>query len=86
MGILGFFSSDRERLDRLSRQLVQLERKVDLMLDHMGLEFVAGDLLAQVKKMLAEGRKVDAVKLYRELYPGMSLREAKAAVEAIQAE
>jgi ribosomal protein L7/L12 len=84
MGILEFFTPERQRIDQLSRQLVQMERKVDLILDHLGLEFVADDALAEVRRMLDEGRKVDAVKAYRELYPGMGLREAKEKVEALQ--
>ena len=86
MGVLDFFSPDRQKLNQLNRQLAHLERKVDIILDHFGLEFVADDSMADVKRMVDEGRKIDAVKSYRELHPGLSLREAKEAVEASQTE
>jgi ribosomal protein L7/L12 len=86
MGFLDWFSPDRKELDRLNRRLAQLEHKIDLILDHLGLESVADDSLAEIKQMLSEGRKIDAVKSYRALYPGTSLRAAKEAVEAIQTE
>ena len=84
MGVLDFFSPNRGKLDQLNRQLAQLERKVDLILEHLDLEYIAPDALIEVKHLLDEGRKIDAIKLYREHYPGMSLQQAKDAVEAMQ--
>ncbi len=86
MGILDFFMPNRGKSDQLNRRLVQLERKVDLILDNLGLEYVAEDSIAEVKRMLDEGHKIHAVKSYWEIYPGLSLREAKEAVEALQVE
>ncbi len=42
------------------------------------------DGLAEVKKLAAAGKKIEAIKVYRER-TGCSLREAKAAVEALAA-
>ncbi|MCX4097320.1 hypothetical protein [Nocardia sp. alder85J] len=42
----------------------------------------AGFGLAEVDQLLAQGKKIVAIKRYRELYPRASLREAKLAVEA----
>ena len=86
MSILDFFMPNRGKSDQMKRQLVQLERKVDLILENLGLEYVAEDSIAEVKRMLDEGRKIHAVKSYWEMYPGLSLREAKEAVDSLQVE
>lgn len=65
--------------DRLRR----LERKVDLILGHLGL--TAGDpLIDRVVELVDAGRKIEAIKAYREA-TGAGLNEAKDAVEAIAA-
>ena len=43
----------------------------------------SGDLLNQIAVMVAEGRKIEAIKIYREA-TGAGLKEAKEAVEAIE--
>jgi ribosomal protein L7/L12 len=45
---------------------------------------LSGDELAQVRAALAGGKKIDAIKLYREA-TGAGLAEAKQAVEALEA-
>ena len=59
--------------------VVRTERKVDALLRHSGV-----DLLAvanqEVESLVKAGRKIEAIKAYREL-TGASLAEAKAAVE-----
>jgi ribosomal protein L7/L12 len=42
-----------------------------------------GDVLTQIEQELREGRKINAVKLYRETY-GVGLKEAKDAVDEMQ--
>jgi ribosomal protein L7/L12 len=39
----------------------------------------------ELATMIAEGKKIQAIKLYRELNPGLSLKDAKDAVEAMEA-
>jgi ribosomal protein L7/L12 len=63
----------------LSFQLARIERKLDKLLDHFQLE-AADDGLAEVRQLAASGRKIEAIKKYREL-TGAGLAEAKAAVE-----
>jgi hypothetical protein len=60
-------------------RLDRLERKVDQILHHLGIE-PARHLPPGVAELLAEGRKIDAIKLYR-ARTGAGLAEAKAAVE-----
>ena len=43
----------------------------------------AGDLMARIEQELRAGRKIEAIKLYRE-FTGQGLKEAKEAVEAIE--
>jgi hypothetical protein len=67
-------------------QLIRLEKKVDLILKHLGLEYVETTppcpLSAEVQAMARDpSRKIQAIKLHRE-QTGVGLKEAKDAVEA----
>lgn len=63
-------------------RLFRLERKVDAMLKHLGIDVAQFDLLSnEVKKLADEGRKIPAIKLHRE-QTGAGLRDAKENVEA----
>jgi hypothetical protein len=64
----------RQRLD-----LRRLERKLDALLKHQGIE------LPSEAEILAKDptQKIAAIKLYREENPGVGLTEAKARVEEI---
>ncbi|MER6139913.1 ribosomal protein L7/L12 [Streptomyces sparsogenes] len=73
------WSSIERKLDRTQRTAARLERKVDLILDHLGLQETQPDL-ARVRALLREGKKIHAVKEYREI-TGAGLREAKEAVD-----
>ncbi len=46
-------------------------------------EVTPDDLVFPVRQLLKEGRKIEAIKLYRK-HTGMGVREAKEAVEAIK--
>ncbi|MEU1628989.1 ribosomal protein L7/L12 [Streptomyces sp. NPDC020096] len=67
------------KLDRIDRRLDQLERKLDAILDHLGIE-VAGPDLRKVDELLQEGKTIAAIKAYREA-TGAGLKEAKDAVD-----
>ncbi|WP_067679209.1 hypothetical protein [Nocardia miyunensis] len=43
---------------------------------------LSGASIAEIDALLAQGKKIHAIKLYREMLPGTSLKEAKDAVEA----
>lgn len=72
-------SGRRAAADHQARRLAAIERKLDLVIAHLGLREDEPD--AVMLELLA-GRKVHAVKAYREA-TGASLLEAKNAVDAI---
>ncbi|MFF3569364.1 hypothetical protein [Nocardia jiangxiensis] len=43
---------------------------------------LSGADLAEIDALIAQGKKIHAIKLYREILPGTSLKDAKDAVEA----
>ena len=63
----------------------RLERKLDSVIHHLGLE---QDLLPKasdrVKTHLSAGNTIDAIRAYREENPGVGLKEAKEAIEDLQ--
>ena len=67
-----------------SVRLAALERKVDLIMRHLGITEPAPEVNPLVLQELQAGRKIQAIKVYREL-TGAGLREAKDEVEAIEA-
>ena len=78
----------RQRLD-----LRRLERKLDALLKHHGIEEPAGIVLLSGRPMSIDvqilardpSQKVTAFKLHREQNPGLGLAEAKADIEAFVA-
>ncbi|MFG1792444.1 ribosomal protein L7/L12 [Nocardia sp. NPDC049149] len=82
---------------RLERKIDALNVKVDVLLDHFGIQQLpalpvvpikpapaaahsgAGSF-AEVDELMAQGKKIQAIKRYREL-TGAGLKEAKDAVE-----
>ncbi len=58
-----------------------LERKVDLILKHLGIDPNQG-VDEQIMKLLDAGEKIKAIKLYRE-QTGVGLKEAKDYVESL---
>lgn len=67
------------RLKRLERRNARLERKADLILDHLGIRQEEPGL-ERVTALLRENKKIQAIKVYREV-TGADLKEAKEAVE-----
>ena len=64
-------------------RLARLERKVNLILEHLGVEDDAPT--DGVQDFILRGQKIQAIKLYREQHP-VGLKEAKDAVEQIESE
>ena len=62
-------------------RLRSVERKIDLILDHLGLDPNQG-VDRQVLELVKGGRKIEAIKLYRDL-TGVGLKEAKDYVEGL---
>jgi ribosomal protein L7/L12 len=73
----------RRETERHQIRLALIERKLDAVLDHLGVE-VPEPHLQQVEAMLRRGKTIEAIKAYREA-TGAGLREAKEAVDRISA-
>jgi ribosomal protein L7/L12 len=78
------FGSDTND-DDVHRRLVRLERKLDLILAHLGVDWDAHARQedSEMIALLAQGKKIDAIKVYR-AKTGASLGDAKAYVESIE--
>jgi ribosomal protein L7/L12 len=59
----------------------RLERKLDLILKHLGIDPNPG-VNEQVLELMKSGQKIQAIKLYRE-QTGVGLKEAKDYVEGL---
>ncbi|MFE2515033.1 ribosomal protein L7/L12 [Streptomyces mirabilis] len=91
MGTLGFFvlamivfacyAGLEGRLSRNDRRIARVEKKLDRILDHLGLAEPDPEL-EQVVALAREGRKIQAIKVYREV-TGAGLKEAKDAVDRL---
>ncbi|MFI9503554.1 ribosomal protein L7/L12 [Nocardia sp. NPDC052566] len=78
---------------RLERKIDAVNYKLDLIMKQLGVEVPAGAAyevrkpvaapigMAEVDALLAQGKKIHAIKVYREL-TGVGLKEAKDAVES----
>lgn len=66
---------------RTARRLAAIERRVRAVMDHLGV-VEPEPVLPQVVTELEGGRKIEAIKVYRDL-TGAGLKEAKDAVEAM---
>jgi ribosomal protein L7/L12 len=62
-------------------QLARIEKKLDLLLQNAEIEIPVPTVPVGVDELLMTGNKIGAIKRYRELNPGMGLKEAKDAVE-----
>jgi ribosomal protein L7/L12 len=82
--MFGIFSTGNQLSPAQAARLARIERKLDLVLEHLGLSYdesMGSDLPEDVRRLADEGRKIEAIKAHREDM-GSSLVEAKDAVEA----
>jgi hypothetical protein len=75
-------SSRRAADGEQARRLRDVERKLDLLLEHLGIVVPEPEAPAGVVDELMAGRKIQAIKAYREA-TGLGLKDAKDAVEAL---
>ena len=69
------------RASRPDPRLARVERKLDLILEHLGLR-EEDPRLDEVAALVRDGRKIQAIKVYREA-TGAGLKEAKDAVDRL---
>jgi ribosomal protein L7/L12 len=74
-------AAGRRETERRTRRLALVERKLDAVLDHLGIE-VPQPHLEQVEALVAQGKTVQAIRAYREA-TGADLVEAKQAVDRL---
>lgn len=78
-----------ERLDRLSRRVVDLERKVEFLLSHEPTPYrppseeQVSAVERQVADLLKKGKTLEAIKAYRQVFD-VELEVAKQRVEEIR--
>ncbi len=77
---LGSSATDR-RLGRVDRRLARVERKLDAIAEHLGVP-VEEPELEEVTALLRQGKKIQAIKAYRDS-TGADLKEARDAVERL---
>lgn len=66
-------------------RLREIEQRVDVLLDQLGLtDTLAPPPSDQVLYLLDSGRKIDAIREYREQHPHLGLKGAKEQLEAVQ--
>ncbi|MGW0683659.1 hypothetical protein ACWD2L_09910 [Streptomyces sp. NPDC002754] len=84
VGVLIAVGTIERKVDRADRRTARVERKLDLVIEHLGIEAgAAGPPLDRVRELLRDGKKIPAVKAYREA-TGAGLVEAKQEVERIE--
>lgn len=66
---------------RLEARIDRLERKLDMIIEHLGLPSQDRTPYAEIDELIRQGKKIHAIKVYRN-HTGCDLREAKDAVEA----
>ncbi len=80
--ILLFGSAVFRNANGQEARLLLLERKINLILNHLGIK---DDATADVvRDLIMRGQKIEAIRLYRQ-QSGVSLKEAKEAVDQMQA-
>jgi ribosomal protein L7/L12 len=76
------------RLDPIAKQIATISRiegKLDLLLKHAGIEYNPyKNVSPRVVDFLKRGKKIEAIKCYREENAGVGLKDAKEFVEEVQ--
>ena len=83
LGVLLLLFRIRVLLGDTTARITRIERKLNMLLRHNGIDFLQDLPLSDRVKQLAgdPARKIEAIKIYRE-ETGAGLKEAKDAIEA----
>lgn len=78
----------RVQLDQIAKQtttISRIEGKLDLLLKQAGVEYNPyKNVSPRVVDLLKRGKKIEAIKCYREENPGAGLKDSKEYVEEVQ--
>ena len=85
VGLIALFFSMSSRTQPQTWRLARIERKLDRIMSHLGIADDADDADAHdpVRELLLQGRKIDAIKAYRER-TGAGLKDARDAVDEME--
>ncbi|MGK5627762.1 hypothetical protein [Streptomyces sp. URMC 123] len=78
VALIGFFPAITPKLRSVERKVDELDRKLDLICAHLGID-TRHPGLEEVESFLREGKKMSAIKAYRDL-TGADLKEAADAI------
>lgn len=84
MLIVGFLQVNA-KLDDMKRRINDLETKLIATMKKLGAEVPSRPMPPEVLGLLQAGRKIEAIKVYRE-HTGQGLKDAKDAVEQVARE
>jgi ribosomal protein L7/L12 len=76
---MGLFSNSDPRS---ASRLRIIERKLDAIIDHLGIKLPHEEDFPEVRELAAQRRTIEAIKLYRE-QTGASLKDAKDFVDLL---
>ena|SRR5579863_6499632 len=84
IAVLALLSALRSLTANLERKIDRLATKLDLLLKANGIDPEPSSLgfSDRVRKAVADGRKIEAIKIYRE-ETGLGLRDAKDAIDKL---
>ncbi|CDR05549.1 ribosomal protein L7/L12 [Streptomyces iranensis] len=82
MALILLYSLLESRIQKVQRRADRIERKLDLILGHLDIQ-VAEPGLERVLALVRQGKKIEAIKVYRQLTDA-GLKEAKDAVERME--
>jgi ribosomal protein L7/L12 len=77
-----FFDNTNSGIDW---RIKQLEKKIDLILQHLGIEYEEDSFQERLKYLISVNQKIAAIKELRQ-QTGMGLKEAKNTIEAMEKE
>ncbi|MEV5608939.1 ribosomal protein L7/L12 [Streptomyces sp. NPDC052225] len=76
-------SSMSLKIRGLERKVDRIDRRLDLVLDHLGITEPEPDGLSEVRALVLQGKEIEAIKVYRRI-TGAGLKEAKDSVDALK--
>jgi len=78
---------DQYDFDALKARVAELEDKIKFLYRRLNIEYMDGDMAqamdSKIRQLLLQGNKIEAIKVYREIY-NVGLAEAKQAVDAME--